>query len=104
MPQTCAFAVTSPALWNQLPPLTCSSLLTGEPNASFESLKTLLFGSLAMEAILIGEHCKQHYMNAQIQYNTVTEGLILEHSNELTISKPIPLPTAPHVDSCFIKV
>jgi len=30
-------------LWNQLPPSTGSTLLTGEPSAAFRSLKTALF-------------------------------------------------------------
>ena len=59
MAQTRAFAIIGPALWNQLPPSTRSSSLTGEPTASSRSLRTqdysLLYGSLAMEALLIGE-------------------------------------------------
>jgi len=41
--QTRAFAIISPALWNQLTPSTYSSLFTGQPSASFHSLKTTLF-------------------------------------------------------------
>src|SRR6218665_2968077 len=37
------FVIIGPALWNQLPPLTCSFFLTGEQSASFRSLKTALF-------------------------------------------------------------
>src|SRR6218665_1767679 len=33
------FAIVGPTLWNQLPPLTRSILLTGQPSASFRSLK-----------------------------------------------------------------
>ena len=65
MAQTRAFAIIGPALRNQLPPLTRSNLLTGEPRASL-SLKTLLSGSHALEALLIGVHCKKLY----IQYNS----------------------------------
>ena len=38
-----SFAFIGPALWNQLPPSTRSSLLTGRPSASFRSLKTTFF-------------------------------------------------------------
>src|SRR5688572_4801888 len=38
-----AFAFIGPALWNQLPPLTRSCLLTGGPSASFRCLKTSFF-------------------------------------------------------------
>ena len=38
-----AFAIIGPALWNQLISSTQSSLLTGEPSASFRCLKTALF-------------------------------------------------------------
>jgi|SRR6218665_375823 len=41
--QTRAFAIIGPSLWNQLLPSTRSNLLTGEPSASFRSLKTALF-------------------------------------------------------------
>ena len=43
--QARAFAIIGLALWNQLPPLTQSTLLTGEPSASFHSLKTALWVS-----------------------------------------------------------
>src|SRR6218665_407481 len=44
MAQTRAFAITGPALWNQLRPSTRSTLLAaGEPSASFRSLKIALF-------------------------------------------------------------
>src|SRR6218665_4021620 len=43
MAQTRAFAIIGPSLWNQLLPSTRSTLLTGEPSASFRSLKTALF-------------------------------------------------------------
>ena len=43
MAQTRAFAIIGPSLWNQLLPCTRSTLLTGEPSASFRSLKTALF-------------------------------------------------------------
>src|SRR6218665_1195423 len=43
MAQIRAFAITGPALWNLLPPSTRFTLLTGEPNASFRSLKTAFF-------------------------------------------------------------
>ena len=43
MAQTRAFAIIGPTLWNQLLPSTRSTLLTGEPSASFRSLKTALF-------------------------------------------------------------
>ena len=43
MAQTRAFAIIGPSLWNQLLPSTRSTLLTGEPIASFRSLKTALF-------------------------------------------------------------
>src|SRR6218665_188903 len=45
MAQTRAFAIIGPALWNQLPPSTRSSLLTGEPSASFRSLLSSLCAS-----------------------------------------------------------
>src|SRR6218665_3353729 len=38
MAQTHAFAIIGPSLWNQLLPSTRSTLLTGEPSASFRSL------------------------------------------------------------------
>src|SRR6218665_503457 len=37
MAQTPAFAIIGPSLWNQLLPSTRSTLLTGEPSASFRS-------------------------------------------------------------------
>ena len=43
MAQTRAFAIIGPSLWNQLLPSTRSTLLTGQPSASFRSLKTALF-------------------------------------------------------------
>src|SRR6218665_3263156 len=43
MAQTRAFAIIGSALLNQLPPSTRSTLLTGQPSASFRSLKTALF-------------------------------------------------------------
>src|SRR6218665_3980410 len=43
MAPTRAFAIIGPSLWNQLVPSTRSTLLTGEPSASFRSLKTALF-------------------------------------------------------------
>src|SRR6218665_1885606 len=43
MAQTRAFAIIGPSLWNQLLPSTRTILLTGEPSASFCSLKTALF-------------------------------------------------------------
>ena len=74
MAQTRAFAIIGPSLWNQLLPSTRSTLLTGEPSASFRSLKkqcSLLSGSLALEALLIGLNCKKHYISIDtIQYNT----------------------------------
>src|SRR6218665_1123765 len=38
-----AFAIIGPSLWNELLPSTRSTLLTGEPSASFRSLTTALF-------------------------------------------------------------
>jgi len=56
--KTQAFAIINPALWNQLPLLTCFSLLTGQPSASFCSLKIVFLSeSLALEALLIRVHC-----------------------------------------------
>src|SRR6218665_1266424 len=43
MAQTRAFAIIGPSLWNQLLSSTRSTLLTGEPSASFRSIKTALF-------------------------------------------------------------
>src|SRR6218665_2679528 len=43
MAQTRAFAIVGPSLWNQLLSSRRSTLLTGEPSASFRSLKTALF-------------------------------------------------------------
>ena len=43
MTKTLAFAFIGPALCNQLPPVTRSSLLTGGPSASFRCLKTSFF-------------------------------------------------------------
>src|SRR6218665_3746090 len=43
MAQTQAFAIIGPSLWNQLLPSTRSTLIAGEPSASFRSLKTALF-------------------------------------------------------------
>jgi len=43
MAQTRAIAIIGPTLLNLLHPLTRSSLLTGEPSASFHYLKTALF-------------------------------------------------------------
>jgi len=43
MAQTRTFVIIVPALWNQFHPSTRSTLLTGEPSASFHSLKTVLF-------------------------------------------------------------
>src|SRR6218665_2522310 len=74
--QTRAFAIIGPSLWNQLLPSTRSTLLTGEPSASFRSLKTaLLSGSLALEALLIGVHCKRRYINVKILSNTIQYNL-----------------------------
>jgi len=41
--QTLASAIIGPSLWDQLLLSTRYSLLTGEPSASFRSLKTALF-------------------------------------------------------------
>ena len=74
MAQIRAFAIIVPSLWNQLLPSTRSTLLTGEPSASFRSLKTTLFslhGSLALEALLIAAHSKKRYINVWMQYNTI---------------------------------
>jgi len=38
-----AIAIIDPSLWNQLLPSTPSTLLAGEPSASFRTLKTALF-------------------------------------------------------------
>src|SRR6218665_2655891 len=35
------------------------------------SIISLLSGSLALEALLIGVHCKKRYINVYIQYNTI---------------------------------
>jgi len=43
MATTQAFAIIGPAQWNQLAPLKHHSLSTGDPSASFHSLKTALF-------------------------------------------------------------
>src|SRR6218665_1295233 len=43
MAQTRTFAIIGPSLWNQLIPSTQSTLLTGEPSASFRTLKIALF-------------------------------------------------------------
>ena len=43
MAQTRAFAIIGPSPWNQLLLSTPSTSLTGEPSASFRSLKTALF-------------------------------------------------------------
>src|SRR6218665_580472 len=43
MAQTRALAIIGPLLWNQLLSSTRSTLLTGEPSASFRFLKTALF-------------------------------------------------------------
>src|SRR6218665_1425115 len=56
MAQKRAFAIIGPSLWNQLLPSTRSTLLTGEPSASFRSLKTAFF-SLGLS------HCKKRYIN-----------------------------------------
>src|SRR6218665_1685312 len=49
-----------------------STVLTGEPRASFRSRKTALFSLvLVLEARLIGVHCKKRYINVWIQYNTI---------------------------------
>src|SRR6218665_2951460 len=69
MAQTRAFAIIGPSLWNQLLPSTRSTLLTGEPTQPIECLFSfsqdcsLVSGSLALEALLIGVHCKKRYIN-----------------------------------------
>src|SRR6218665_2938112 len=64
MAQTPAFAIIGPSLWNQLLPSTRSTLLTGEPDASFRSLKTALFSlGLSLEALLFGVNCTTRYIN-----------------------------------------
>src|SRR6218665_1114035 len=62
---TRAFAIIGPSLWNKVLPSTRSTLLTGEPSASFSFSQDcfLLSGSLALEAFLIGVHCKKRYVN-----------------------------------------
>src|SRR6218665_3343995 len=63
MAQTRAFAIIGPSLWNQLLPSTRSTLLTGEPRQclfSFSQDCSLLSGSLALEALLIGVHWRDH--------------------------------------------
>ena len=37
-----AFAIIGPALWNQLPPLARSTLVTGESSAFFRSIQTAI--------------------------------------------------------------
>src|SRR6218665_2249091 len=68
--QAPVFAITGPALWNQQPPSTLSSLLNGEPSASLRSLKIVpLYVSLALNALLIDVHCKKRYVTHR--YNTI---------------------------------
>src|SRR6218665_1214732 len=38
---------------------------------SFSQDCSLLSGSLAVEALLIGVHCKKRYINVQVQYTTI---------------------------------
>ncbi len=59
MAKTRAFAFIGPALWNQLPPLTRSCLLTGGPSASFRCLKTSFF-SLGLS------HWRKHLLNFMV--------------------------------------
>lgn len=65
MAKTRAFAIIGPVLWNQLTPLTHSFLLTGESDVSFAFCQdcSLLSGSLALEAFLIGAGCEGRYLN-----------------------------------------
>jgi len=64
MAQTRAFAIIGHSLWNQLLPSTRSTVLTGEPSASlFSQDCSLPSGSLALEALLIGVHCKKRYID-----------------------------------------
>src|SRR6218665_3084651 len=46
---------------------------------SFSQDCFLLSGSLALEAILIGVHCKKRYINVQIQYSTIQYNNVLLH-------------------------
>src|SRR6218665_522032 len=91
MAQTRASAIIGPSLWNQLLPSTRSTLFTGEPRQCLFSYQephhitsllrqclfsisqdcSLLSGSLALEALWIGLHCKKRYINVYIQYNTI---------------------------------
>ena len=67
MAQTQAFAIIGPSLWNQLLPSTRSTLLIREPIKCLFSFSqvycSLLSGSLALEALLIGVHFKKRHIN-----------------------------------------
>ena len=79
--ETRAFSIMGPALQplDQLPPSTRSTLLTvlvsQVPLFVLSILFSILSGSLAKEALLIGVHCKKHYINVWIQYNTI-DGIV----------------------------
>jgi len=72
--QTRAFAVIGHALWNQLHPSTRFTLLTGEPGASFRSLR-LLSSLLISRTGSASDWCAlqeaQYKSIDTIQYNTV---------------------------------
>jgi len=59
---------------------------------AYKMLHSLLSGSLALEALLIGVHCKKRYINVQIQYNR------LRLTEQLQINTIICRRTNGHVD------
>jgi len=64
--------IIGPALINQLPPSIRSTLLTGEPSASFRSLKIELSSRSVSHALSTSDWCallEVLYLNVQIQYN-----------------------------------
>src|SRR5688572_7237721 len=72
MAKTRAFAFIGPALWNQLPRLTRSSLLTGGlyiRGLLSLSNRQVLFWSFAMGAPLIDEHCSERRFTNVMLYH-----------------------------------
>jgi len=72
MAQTRSFANIGPSLWNALPPSLQLTLLSGSLPASFSLIKTFYtLGVFTLGALLSGPYCERHFINEEIQYNTM---------------------------------
>jgi len=77
----------APALWNQLPPFhTLLIIWQAKCLFSFAQYRSLLSGSLALEALLIGVHCKKCYIKSVIYWSKQKTNINNIHRQCRTIS------------------